>query len=183
MQRKTPAIYYWLRRRKSPLLRIWKIRIGDVIASLSREEALALEGEIGRIPPEGDPMAVVLAIAALRRSPSSPPPPPAPAGDDLLAGVLALARALRRTAGYQPTAAMAVAADPAFRPAARALAQTWAAVDALADPEIREAFRAALEEARRALEGGARPGPDPDLDEGIARALLGQQPQSAEESP
>ena len=172
------AIYYRLRRRRSPLLRFWKIRLGEVLAGLPHE---ALERLEGRIRPEDD----VRALLRLLLEDPSPPPTPAPGPEapetDELPGLLWLARALRATCGYRPTPALSVAAAVG-RPAAQALAILRAALEVVRDPEIRSALAMALEEAVASLREG-RPIPeDPEPDRETARRLLSQVSLLQEES-
>jgi hypothetical protein len=170
-------VYFRLRRRRSPLLRFWKTRLGELLAGLPPEALARLEAQVR---PEDD------ALALLRRlleplleqpSPSPEPPPPAPSAPpavlpeaDPLPGLLWLARALRSAFGYQPTPALSVAGDVG-RPAVRALAALRAAMAEIHDPEIRTALAVALEEAAAGLREGRMPPEDPELDPETARSV------------
>ena len=166
-------VYFRLRRRRSPLLRFWKTRLGELLARLPPEALARLEAQVR---PEDD------ALTLLRRlleqpSPSPEPPPPAPSAPpavlpeaDPLPGLLWLARALRSAFGYQPTPALSVAADVG-RLAVRALAALRAAMAEIQDPEIRTALAVALEEAAAGLREGRMPPEDPELDPETARSV------------
>lgn len=163
------AVYYRLRRRRSPLLRFWKMRLGEIFASLPPEALQRLEEQIR---PEDDALALLRKFLELPQPhpPASAPPAASPEAD-LLPGLLWLARALRATCGYQPTPSLSVAAAVG-RPATQALAILRAALEAVRDSEIRSALAMALEEAVANLREG-RPIPeDPEPDRETARRFL-----------
>jgi len=165
-------VYFRLRRRRSPLLRFWKTRLGELLAGLPPEMLARLEAQVR---PEDDALALLRRLLEL---PSPPPEPPSPAPSappavpeaDPLPGLLWLARALRSAFGYQPTPALSVAGDVG-RPAVRALAALRAAMGEIRDPEIRTALAVALEEAAAGLREGRMPPEDPELDPETARSV------------